>query len=123
MAGTVPLFTGTADAASTLGASAAEKGRYFGAPVGTYKFSDSPHMSVLNREFNSVVAENEMTESSPFARSCNVTFSGPAWTRDFSHGELIRAGDDQTVPLNPCQLQFLYQGMDPNAGGDHISLL
>ncbi|WP_329048199.1 endo-1,4-beta-xylanase [Streptomyces violaceus] len=59
-AGTVPLFTGTADAASTLGASAAEKGRYFGAAVGTYKFSDSTYMSVLNREFNSVVAENEM---------------------------------------------------------------
>jgi hypothetical protein len=62
------------------------------------------------------------TESNPFARSNNVTFSGPAWTRDFSHGELIRAGNDQTVPLNPCQLQFLYQGMDPNAGGDYISL-
>ncbi|QLH20631.1 endo-1,4-beta-xylanase [Streptomyces sp. Rer75] len=59
-AGTVPLFTGTADAVSTLGASEAEKGRYFGAAVGTYKFSDSTYMSVLNREFNSVVAENEM---------------------------------------------------------------
>ena len=59
-AGTAPLFTGTANAASTLGASAAEKGRYFGAAVGTYKFSDSTYMSVLNREFNSVVAENEM---------------------------------------------------------------
>ncbi|MFC4466471.1 endo-1,4-beta-xylanase [Streptomyces xiangluensis] len=59
-AGTVPLFTGTADAASTLGASAAEKGRYFGAAVGTYKFSDSTCMAVLNREFSSVVAENEM---------------------------------------------------------------
>ncbi|MFM9696931.1 non-reducing end alpha-L-arabinofuranosidase family hydrolase [Streptomyces europaeiscabiei] len=62
------------------------------------------------------------TEPSPCARSDNVTFSGPAWTRDFSHGELLRAGDDQTVPLNPCQSQFLYQGMHPNAGGDRISL-
>jgi endo-1,4-beta-xylanase len=59
-AGTVPLFMGTANAGSTLGASAAEKGRFFGAAVGTYKFSDSTYMSVLNREFNSVVAENEM---------------------------------------------------------------
>ncbi len=62
------------------------------------------------------------TESNPFARSNTVTFSGAAWTRDFSHGELIRAGNDQTVPLNPCRLQFLYQGMDPNAGGDYIRL-
>ncbi|MBF9129739.1 endo-1,4-beta-xylanase [Plantactinospora sp. S1510] len=54
------VFTGTANAGTTLGASAAEKGRYFGAAVGTYKFSDSTYMSVLNREFNSLVAENEM---------------------------------------------------------------
>ena len=62
------------------------------------------------------------TESNPFARSNTVTFSGAAWTRDFSHGELIRSGNDQTVPLNPCRLQFLYQGQDPNAGGDYIRL-
>ncbi|MBL6275057.1 endo-1,4-beta-xylanase [Micromonospora fiedleri] len=50
-----------ASAASTLGASAAEKGgRYFGAAVGTYKFNDNTYMTVLNREFNSLVAENEM---------------------------------------------------------------
>jgi hypothetical protein len=62
------------------------------------------------------------TESNPFARSNTVSFNGTAWTRDFSHGELIRAGNDQTVPLNPCRLQFLYQGQDPNASGDYIRL-
>jgi hypothetical protein len=62
------------------------------------------------------------TESNPFARSNTVAFSGTAWTRDFSHGELIRAGNDQTLPLNPCQLQFLYQGLDPNAGGEYLRL-
>jgi endo-1,4-beta-xylanase len=51
---------GTANAGTTLGGSAAEKGRYFGAAVATGKFSDSTYMSVLNREFNSLVAENEM---------------------------------------------------------------
>jgi len=59
-AGAALTFTGTAHAGTTLGASAAEKGRYFGAAVGTYKFSNATYMSVLNREFNSLVAENEM---------------------------------------------------------------
>jgi len=59
-AGAAVAFGGTASAGTTLGGSAAEKGRYFGAAVGTYKFGDSTYMSVLNREFNSLVAENEM---------------------------------------------------------------
>ena len=59
-AGMALVFAGTANAGTTLGASAAEKGRYFGAAVGTYKFNDGTYMSILNREFNSLVAENEM---------------------------------------------------------------
>ncbi len=59
-AGMTLAFAGTANAGTTLGTAAAEKGRYFGAAVGTYKFSDSTYMSIVNREFNSLVAENEM---------------------------------------------------------------
>ncbi|MEU2663869.1 endo-1,4-beta-xylanase [Micromonospora sp. NPDC007220] len=50
----------TASAGTTLKASAAEKGRYYGAAVATGKLSDSQYVGILNREFNSVVAENEM---------------------------------------------------------------
>ncbi|MEV4179219.1 endo-1,4-beta-xylanase [Nonomuraea sp. NPDC049709] len=54
-------LTGPADAASTLGASAAERGgRYFGAAVAAGKLGDSTYVNILNREFNSVTAENEM---------------------------------------------------------------
>ncbi|MBQ1052335.1 endo-1,4-beta-xylanase [Micromonospora sp. C51] len=60
VAGTVLVPSGAANAGTTLGTSAAEKGRYFGAAVGTYKFNDNTYMTVLNREFNSLVAENEM---------------------------------------------------------------
>ncbi|MGA5309492.1 endo-1,4-beta-xylanase [Micromonospora taraxaci] len=56
---TMVLTTG-ASAGTTLGASAAEKGRYFGAAVATGKLSTSVYTTILNREFNSVVAENEM---------------------------------------------------------------
>ncbi|MFI6783176.1 endo-1,4-beta-xylanase [Micromonospora sp. NPDC050276] len=59
-AGMTVALTSTASAGTTLGASAAEKGRYFGAAVATGKLSTSAYTTILNREFNSVVAENEM---------------------------------------------------------------
>jgi endo-1,4-beta-xylanase len=62
------------------------------------------------------------TESNPFARANNVTFPAGAWTRDISHGEMIRAGVDQTLTISPCDMRYIYQGMDPSAGGDYNSL-
>ncbi|EFL21657.1 endo-1,4-beta-xylanase A [Streptomyces himastatinicus ATCC 53653] len=62
------------------------------------------------------------SEANPFARANNTAFPAGAWTKDISHGELIRAGTDQTLTINPCQLQYLYQGMNPNAGGDYNTL-
>jgi hypothetical protein len=62
------------------------------------------------------------TESNPFARSNNVTFPNGQWTRDISHGDMIRANNDQTQTINPCRMQYVYQGMDPNASGDYIRL-
>ncbi|MFF4503366.1 non-reducing end alpha-L-arabinofuranosidase family hydrolase [Streptomyces sp. NPDC001401] len=59
------------------------------------------------------------SESNPFARANNVTFPSGAWTRDISHGEMIRAGYDQTLTIPSCRLHYLYQGMNPNAGGDY----
>jgi endo-1,4-beta-xylanase len=63
------------------------------------------------------------TENNPFARSNNVTFpDGNAWTNDFSHGEMIRTGIDQTLTIDPCHLQYLYQGEDPAASGEYSQL-
>ncbi len=59
------------------------------------------------------------SESNPFARANNVTFPSGAWTRDVSHGEMIRAGHDQTLTIPACRLQYVYQGMNPNSGGDY----
>lgn len=80
------------------------------------------YRSYTSNSLNGTWTPHLATESNPFARWNTVTFNGSAWTRDFSHGELIRSGNDQTVPVDPCRLQFLYQGQDPNAGGDYIRL-
>lgn len=58
----------------------------------------------------------------PFASSDTVTYTGPRWSLDISHGELVRSGDDQTLTLDPCSpIHFLYQGRDPNS--DHLDYI
>jgi hypothetical protein len=60
----------------------------------------------------------------PFAGSNNVMFEEGVepWTRDISHGELIRDGYDETLTIDPKNLQMLYQGRDPDSGGPYHSL-
>jgi len=47
----------------------------------------------------------------PFAAATNVTQPSGHWTDNISHGELIRAGCDETLTIDPENLRFLIQGV------------
>jgi hypothetical protein len=52
--------------------------------------------------------------NTPFAGKNNVTYPSGSWTNDVSHGELIRENPNQEQILDLCNLQFLFQGLDPS---------
>src|SRR6266498_3983463 len=53
-------LAGTAQAATTLGAAAAQSGRYFGAAVSTGHLGEAAYTNTWTTEFNAVTPENEM---------------------------------------------------------------
>lgn len=87
------LFLSTsADAATTLGASAAQTNRYFGAAVAANKLSDSTYSTILDREFNMVTPENEMKwdATEPSQNQFNFGSADQIVSHAQSHGQRVR---------------------------------
>jgi len=61
----------------------------------------------------------DATCENPFAGMNNVKFEKGVkpWTRDISHGELLREGYDEKMTVDPANLVLLFQGRDPASDG------
>jgi endo-1,4-beta-xylanase len=75
VAGGLTLLPHVAEAATTLGAAAAQSGRYFGAAMGGDRLNDSGFLTIANREFNMMTAVNEMKPDATEPNSGQFTFS------------------------------------------------
>ncbi len=60
----------------------------------------------LDGEWTPVAA----TKAKAFASMANTHPIGARWTDSISHGELLRAGYDQRLEVDPADLRFLFQG-------------
>ncbi|MEU9836578.1 endo-1,4-beta-xylanase [Streptosporangium sp. NPDC048047] len=63
-------------AENTLGAAAAQSGRYFGTAIAGGRLGDSVYTTIANREFNMVTAENEMKIDATEPQRGQFNFSG-----------------------------------------------
>ena len=63
------------------------------------------------------------TDANPFAGNRNVEWPGGKWANGISHGELIRSGYDERLTVDPCNLEFLYQGeAGPSPDGNYNTI-
>ena len=69
------VLASPASAATTLGAAAAQSGRYFGVAISGGRLSDTIYTSIAAREFTMVTAENEMKIDATEPNQNQFTFS------------------------------------------------
>jgi len=113
----------TADAATTLGASAAQTGRYFGAAVAANKLSDSTYVGILDREFNEITPENEMKWDATEPSQGTFTFSASDQivAHAQAHGQRMRGHNLAWHSQQPSWVQNLSGTALRNAMVNHIT--
>ncbi|WP_255945131.1 endo-1,4-beta-xylanase [Streptomyces odontomachi] len=79
-------------AESTLGAAAAQSGRYFGTAIASGRLNDSTYTSIAGREFNMVTAENEMKidATEPYQNQFNFSAGDTVYNWAVQHGMQVR---------------------------------
>jgi hypothetical protein len=75
--------------------------------------------SYVSNNLNGAWTPHLTSENNPFAGRSNAP--NATWTSDISHGDLVRLRPDQTFPVDACNLQLLYQGLQ-GSSSDYNSL-
>jgi endo-1,4-beta-xylanase len=88
----VVATTSASAAAATLGAAAAQSGRYFGTAISSGKLGDSAYTTIANREFNMVTPENEMKidATEPNQNQFNFTNADRVFNWATQNGKQVR---------------------------------
>ena len=92
VAGVVLIVPAANAAATTLGAAAAQSGRYFGTAIAAGRLGDSAYTTIAAREFNMVTPENEMKPDAtePQQNQFNFSAGDQVYNWAISHGMRVR---------------------------------
>ncbi|GLW24999.1 beta-xylanase [Microbispora amethystogenes] len=110
-------------AASTLGAAAAQSGRYFGTAIASGKLGDSQYTTIANREFNMVTAENEMKidATEPNRGQFNFSAGDRVYNWAVQNGKRVRGHTLAWYSQQPGWMQSLSGSSLRQAMIDHIN--
>ncbi|MFV2118680.1 endo-1,4-beta-xylanase [Streptomyces sp. Act-28] len=114
----------TAHAAeSTLGAAAAQSGRYFGTAIASGKLGDSTYTTIAGREFDSVTAENEMKidATEPQRGRFDFTAADRVYNWAVRNGKQVRGHTLAWHSQQPGWMQSLSGSQLRQAMIDHIN--
>ncbi|WP_433003049.1 endo-1,4-beta-xylanase [Kribbella sp. CA-294648] len=121
--GLAVLVPTPAEAASTLGAAAAQTGRYFGTAISAGKLGDSTYTTIANREFDMVTAENEMKldATEPNQNQFNYTAGDRVANWAASNGKRLRGHTLAWHSQQPGWMQNLSGTALRNAMLNHVT--
>jgi endo-1,4-beta-xylanase len=108
---------------ATLGAAAAQSGRYYGAAISTAHIGDSAYTTIANREFNMVTAENEMKidATEPNQNQFNFTNGDRVFNSAVQNGKRVRGHTLAWHQQQPGWMQGLSGTALRNAMINHIN--
>ncbi|MGC4950137.1 endo-1,4-beta-xylanase [Streptomyces sp. DT224] len=115
--------SGAHAAENTLGAAAAQSGRYFGTAIASGRLGDSAYTSIASREFNMVTAENEMKIDATEPQRGQFNFSSADRVYDWAvqNGKKVRGHTLAWYSQQPGWMQSLSGSSLRQAMIDHIN--